>query len=96
MKIKLPPKKNAEEKNPELEFDQLVIIGANGSGKTRFGSWIEEHYFDKVHRISAQKSLNMPSSVRTSSVELATEDFLYGVHNSDKSWLKNYVKKITQ
>lgn len=94
MKIKLPPKKNAEEKNPELEFDQLVIIGANGSGKTRFGSWIEEHNFDKVHRISAQKSLKMPEIVRPESLESAKEAFLYGGHDENKNWLQKDGRRI--
>lgn len=43
----------------------VVIIGANGAGKTRLGSWIEfsSTHRLKVHRISAQKSLSMPISV---------------------------------
>lgn len=40
----------------------VVIIGANGSGKTRFGSWIELHSPERylVHRIASQKSLSIP------------------------------------
>lgn len=85
-KIKLPPQKGVEE-SPELEFDQLVIIGANGAGKTRFGSWIERNNSEQVHRISAQKSLSMPSAVRTNSIEIAKEELLYGTHTDNKKWL---------
>ncbi len=92
MEILLPPKKGEVEK-VKLDFEQLVVVGANGAGKTRFGSWIEENNYEKVHRISAQKSLSMPSSVRTTSMEVAKEDLLYGTHNDNKDWLKNYGRK---
>ena len=39
MEILLPPKKGAVE-NVKLEFEHLVVVGANGAGKTRFGSWV--------------------------------------------------------
>lgn len=40
----------------------LVITGANGSGKTRLGVWIEENHqhHRPTHRISAQKALAIP------------------------------------
>lgn len=90
MEISLPPKKREVENNAKLDFEQLVVVGANGAGKTRFGSWIEEKYYQKVHRISAQKSLSMPSFVSTQSIEIAEEDLLYGIHYSDKNWLKQH------
>lgn len=78
MKITLPTKKGNPNTNPEIEFEQIVVVGANGSGKTRFGSNIEEKYSQQTHRISAQKSLSMPSFVTTKSKEIATSEFLYG------------------
>lgn len=58
----------------------IVIIGANGSGKTRLGTWIEfdSPQKDKVHRVSAQKSLNMPESTSPVSIEKAECGLLYG------------------
>lgn len=82
MKIKLPPKKDSEE--IELEFDNLVIVGANGSGKTRFGSKIEQTYPKYVHRISAQKSLEMPTITKPSTKERAELNFFYGTYA--ESW----------
>ena len=82
MNIELPLKKGHPNLNPSLEFNQLVVIGANGSGKTRFGSDIEKRYFQNAHRISAQKSLTMPEFVSTKSKEVAEGEFLYG--NWDK------------
>lgn len=92
MEILLPPKQG-EVENVKLDFEQLVVVGANSAGKTRFGSWIEEHNYEKVHRISAQKSLSMPSFVSTTSIEIAKEELLYGVHTNDKNWLKLYGRK---
>lgn len=71
----------------------ITIVGANGSGKTRYSVWIEKNNTDKnVHRISAQKSLRMPESVRPSSMENANEEFLYGSISNDKEWNKTYGK----
>src|SRR2546429_9989820 len=58
----------------------VVIVGANGSGKTRLGTWIEfnSEYTPAVHRISAQKSLEMPKFSSTSSLERAKAQLLYG------------------
>ena len=87
MIVKLP-------NNMQIENKQsITIIGANGSGKTRFSVWIEQNNTDKnVHRISAQKSLNMPENVQPSSINKAEEEFLYGTTITDKSWEKSIVK----
>ncbi|MGF1887203.1 DUF4435 domain-containing protein [Photobacterium profundum] len=64
-----------------IETNQSVLlIGANGSGKTRLGSWIEIDSPQKelVHRISAQKSLALPDSTTPQSIEQAENDLLYG------------------
>lgn len=84
MKINLPPKKGPSNTPLELDFDQLVVGGANGSGKTRFGSRIEEENLKKVHRISAQKSLSFPPEVSPKSKERAENEFFFG--NFNESW----------
>jgi hypothetical protein len=75
-----------------LDFKTLVIVGANGSGKTRFGSKIEESYKGITHRISAQKSLIMPDFVSPKSREVAKNEFLYGYNYDDIEYLKKYKK----
>ncbi len=64
----------------------LLLIGANGAGKTRLGTWIEmdSPQKEKVHRISAQKSLSMPDTTTPVSMERAEKDLLYG--NADGGW----------
>lgn len=58
----------------------VVIIGANGSGKTRLGTWIEfqSAYKEVVRRVSAQKSLAMPNSSTTSSLEQSEGELRLG------------------
>lgn len=58
MKLQLPPRING----PRLEVDttvndNIVIIGANGSGKTRFARKMASELGDKVFRLSALKAL---------------------------------------
>jgi energy-coupling factor transporter ATP-binding protein EcfA2 len=58
----------------------ILLVGANGSGKTRLGTWIELEKKQKarVHRISAQKSLDMPDSTTPMSIEIAERNLLFG------------------
>ena|ERR1035437_6446479 len=78
MKIILPKRINT---NPDITLDnakRVVVIGANGSGKTRFGAEIEAKYSNQTHRISAQKSLSMPDEVSPTSKDKSETDFFYG------------------
>jgi hypothetical protein len=61
----------------------VLLVGANGSGKTRLGTWIEleSPQKEKVHRVSAQKSLAMPESSTPISIERAERALLYGNPN---------------
>lgn len=59
----------------------IVVVGANGSGKSRLGAWIEEtlNSTDRpVLRISAQKSLKMPGSISLSTPDTALRKWKYG------------------
>ncbi|KFN21177.1 DUF4435 domain-containing protein [Aeromonas bestiarum] len=62
----------------------LLFIGANGAGKTRLGAWIESEspQNEKVHRISAQKSLSMPDNTTPKSIDMAKNELLYGHANA--------------
>ena len=71
----------------------ILLVGANGAGKTRLGSWIEIDSTQKnlVHRISAQKSLAMPDTSIPQSIDLAEKNLLFGheswgVHNKVSKW----------
>lgn len=66
----------------------LVIIGANGSGKSRFGFWMEQNQAktEKVHRISAQRILNFDEYAKLKSLEQAEKEFLFGTSQDFKNW----------
>jgi len=61
----------------------LVIIGANGAGKSRMGYWIENNQPGDifVHRISAQKALTIPSAAEFKTVEIAEKSLFFGYPN---------------
>jgi energy-coupling factor transporter ATP-binding protein EcfA2 len=63
----------------------VVLVGANGSGKSRLGAWLEleSPQRERVHRIAAQKSLSMPESVQPKSIEEAEKELLIGRSNID-------------
>ncbi|WP_210484179.1 DUF4435 domain-containing protein [Pantoea ananatis] len=67
--------------------NSIVIIGANGSGKTRLGTWLDlkSPLWEKSLRISAQKSLKMPRSVQPRSIDEALKSYWYGSENATAS-----------
>lgn len=92
MKIRIPDL-NGQKQYIENK-SSIVLIGANGAGKTRMSVWIDENNPEyPVHRVSAQKSLNMPQIVRPTEISTAEEEFLYGTTDTDKKWLYSYGKK---
>jgi ABC-type cobalamin/Fe3+-siderophores transport system ATPase subunit len=68
----------------EIE-NSLVIVGPNGSGKTRLGTWIEFESSQKVnvHRISAQKSLSIPNNIRPTSLEKSLMELRIGYYHEN-------------
>jgi len=42
MKYWLPSKENGSKVVYETEYNSVVIIGGNGSGKSKLGAWIEQ------------------------------------------------------
>ena len=75
MKIRIPDL-NGQKQYIENK-SSIVLIGANGAGKTRMSVWIDENNPEyPVHRVSAQKSLNMPQIVRPTEISTAEEEFL--------------------
>lgn len=84
MNIQLPTKKGQPNTKPTIDFEQLVIVGANGAGKTRFGSDVENRYLGQTHRISAQKSLTFPKEVSPKSKDRAEKEFFFGSYYEPK------------
>ena len=57
MDIVLPKKKGEETDKKISGVTNMVIVGANGSGKSRFGKEIEKRYKENTFRISALKTV---------------------------------------
>lgn len=66
----------------------FVIIGANGSGKSHLGAWIERCN-NNVLRISAQRALTIPQVIDIKGTDSAWNIILYGnptYKNKDFKW----------
>jgi len=99
IKIKLPDENNMA-KEYSIENNSLVIVGANGSGKSRLGAWIEKNDNERVHRISAQRSLIFEDYIPLKSYKQAENLLWYGIDNEqhisqDKGHRWNWGKHTT-
>jgi len=73
------------ETNQSTEYitqnNSVIIIGANGSGKSKLGEWIEKQNEKTTHRIGAQRSLVFGRYIQQKSYEQATNLLIYGQEN---------------
>ena len=72
------PDATGAKKDYTTESNAVVIIGANGAGKSKLGAWIEQQCFEKVHRISAQRDLNFKENIELKNYEQAEDLVFYG------------------
>lgn len=93
MRVNIPSIKGS---NKVIDDKQsITIIGANGAGKTRMSVWIENNNSGiNVHRISAQKSLNMPLGVSPKDIEVALDELHYGNYNENNKEITRRNKNI--
>ena len=83
--VNIPRKDNS---NLELTLKAgktTIIIGANGSGKTRLAVYLEEQLGEKAHRIAAHRALNLNPNVNKISESKAKKKLIYGVEWDDIS-----------
>lgn len=72
------PDNNGQPTEYEVKNNSLIIIGANGSGKSKLGAWMEKNNIQKIHRIGAQRSLTFGEYIQQKSFEQASNLLLYG------------------
>jgi ABC-type cobalamin/Fe3+-siderophores transport system ATPase subunit len=77
------PDHNGNKTEYTTENNSLIIIGANGSGKSKLGAWMEQQDMKTVHRIGAQRSLNFGEYIQLKSYEQAENLLLYGKNEID-------------
>jgi len=86
------PDENNQIKWNETKQHSLIIIGANGAGKSQLGAWMEKTSPSTIHRIGAQRSLSFGKYIKQMSYEQATNLVLYGYdrrsddHNHRWAW----------
>lgn len=77
------------ETNQPIEYttqnNSVIIIGANGSGKSKLGEWMEKRDETTTHRIGAQRTLVFGHYIQQKSYEQATNLLLYGQENEQPS-----------
>lgn len=64
----------------QTDSNAVIIIGANGSGKSKLGAWIEQQDLQNVHRIGAQRNLNFQEITPLKSYEQAEGTVFYGTN----------------
>ena len=57
------PDKDGKGQEHKTNTNSVIIIGANGSGKSRLGLWIERQNMDNTHRIGAQRDLRFKEKI---------------------------------
>ena len=67
--------------------NSIVIIGANGSGKTRLGVWIENCDERGIHRIVAQRKLNPSEFTPPKSFKQAENKIRFGREDGENKHL---------
>lgn len=87
MEIKFPQRNSDEIITYNLNSQSLIIIGANGSGKSHLAAFIEEKDYEQAAgkskggqclRISAQRILNFDEFIPLKSYEQAENTIIYG------------------
>ncbi|WP_296113388.1 DUF4435 domain-containing protein [uncultured Anaerococcus sp.] len=77
------PTINSKSKKHTTNNNSIIIVGANGSGKSKLGAWIEDQDSDIVHRIGAQRNLNFKPNLQLSNYDDAKNKIIYGTDNED-------------
>lgn len=84
------PRKDNPEFKLQIEYGETtIIIGANGSGKTRLAVYLEDQLGEKAHRIAAHRALNLNPNIEKIPEAKAKQGLIYG--NPD--WAKKYFSK---
>lgn len=72
------PDENGNRVDYTTESNSVIIVGANGAGKSKLGAWIEQKNFEGVHRVGAQRKLSFQENIPLKSYSEAEESVFYG------------------
>ena len=87
----LPPKVAGTGNETVSDISSVVVVGANGSGKSQLGLWIERNNpAFEVHRITAQRALAIPFLVQPQPYDQAKSMVHYG--SFEPNWNEQQTK----
>ena len=72
------PDNHGKKTEYKTNSNAVIIIGSNGSGKSKLGAWIEQQNLDLVHRIGAQRNLNFSENIVLKPYSQAQDLVMYG------------------
>lgn len=95
------PGDNNKPDTHETTKNAVIIIGANGAGKSHLGAWMEKQAkIDRVHRIGGQRKLNFNANITLKSYSESTNSMLFGhpaLKNKDYRWRsRNYTTTMLE
>lgn len=76
------PDENGNKIENKAASNSVIIIGANGSGKSKLGAWIEQQNMSNIHRIGAQRNLNFKENIPLKSYSQAEDFVLFGTDDA--------------
>lgn len=79
----LPDGPDNKRRDYTTDTNSVIIVGANGTGKSKLGAWMEMQDSDNVHRIGAQRDINISEHIQQKSYSEASEMLLYGNSGGD-------------
>jgi ABC-type glutathione transport system ATPase component len=80
MKYWMPDKKTRNPVECNSDCNSVIIIGGNGSGKSKLGAWIEQQDYSVTHRIAAQRSLVFDPNADLMAYDKAENIVISGYH----------------
>lgn len=80
MKYWMPDKKTRMSVECNSDCNSVIIIGGNGSGKSKLGDWIERQDYSLTHRIAAQRSLEFNPNADLMAYDKAENIVISGYH----------------
>lgn len=72
------PDENAQFREIKTKQNVVIIVGANGSGKSKLGAWMEYKNPGEIHRVGAQRKLNFTENIPLKNFTEAENVVLYG------------------
>lgn len=84
------PDENGTKTEHSTDSNAVIIIGANGSGKSKLGAWMEQQDMHQIHRIGAQRNLNFKENIPLKSYSQAEDFVFYGTDDKSGQSGKGY------